>query len=366
MFNRYSVPGAAHNKYWEDQELFKWILARAVDRTIKNRPDPPEWFRRKAYRKLLSRIYAWAPRAVVAFTFFTLSLALLAESWQAVATAAVAFAVVVLLGRRLIDLSIWWRQIQRTKSRRFWDDSIESGPTVDECLPNATEAVRCKDRGKMEEREQDKAKEMQAKRYRRWIWFTPLLCVIATIVVTWCWFELHTCQNWFIDFGSSVDQWFVCISKETNCSPPSLEFFWALIEGWVGKLAMFLVLAGLVVFVYGRFFVLPKAYRTPASTRDTYAAEWQTALSVVLTVPFAAALTYFFSVKWFSSLEISDVFFRHFSFLALLATTAYTYRWRRYMIVKKQVGESPPPDINYDEYANPATKDRPASDRQSQ
>ena len=36
VFNRYTVPGAAHNKYWEDQCLFKWILARAVDRTAGN------------------------------------------------------------------------------------------------------------------------------------------------------------------------------------------------------------------------------------------------------------------------------------------------------------------------------------------
>ena len=73
VFSRYRVPGAAHNEYWGDQDLFKWILTRAVDATTIN--DRPAWFKYDAYRKVLNRIYNWVPRAVVAPTFFTVSVA---------------------------------------------------------------------------------------------------------------------------------------------------------------------------------------------------------------------------------------------------------------------------------------------------
>ena len=324
VFNRYTVPGAAHNKYWEDQGLFKWILARAVDRTVET---PPNWFNRRAYRALLCRIYSWAPWAVIASTFFTVSLALLAHSWHTVGTAAVVFAVVVLLGRRLIDLSIWWRQIQRNKSSKLWEDLADRGHTVDQWLPDATDKKRQCVKKEMNKLAQNRGKK--AKRYQYRIRLSPWLGMVATTVLTWCGFGFNVGQNWFIDYF-----------------PP-------FIEGWVGKLAMVMVLSGLVVLAYSRFFVLPDAYRTSASTHDAYSAEWQTAcLAVLLPVVAGWVLNYFFPGLWSNYLGNHEFIMRHLILLSFLITTAYTYRWRRFMIAKKKVGKRSLPVINYDVYAN--------------
>ena len=261
VFNRYEVPGAAHNKYWADQGLFKWILARAVDKTTGKLP---KWFDRKAYRKLLRKIYDWAPWAAVASTFFTVSLALLAESRHTVAIAAVAFAVVVLLGKRLIDLSIWWRQIQRQKSSPLWADLGTDGRMVDRWLPDATDNQRQRVRKEMKELAQDRA--MQAKKSRCWIKFTPLLLMAVTTIVTSCWF--------------------------------SQELWRTLVGGGWDKPLIFLVVSALVFFAYSRFFNLPTAYRTRAAGCDDRSAERQTALFVMLPVLAGWVLNYFFPRAW--------------------------------------------------------------------
>lgn len=153
VFNRYSVPGVAHNEYWTDQRLFRWILHRAVDADSgkagrpPKRPGPfvrwaylkllsffrwirgstvaekqPRWFRRRSYWMLLFWLYVLVPVLVLLGTYATLTLALQADGWRTAAVAAVAFSFLVYFGRRLVDLSMWWRQIQREKSRTFWAD----------------------------------------------------------------------------------------------------------------------------------------------------------------------------------------------------------------------------------------------------
>ncbi len=123
VFNRYSIPGAAHNKYWTDQRLFRWILHRAVDKDDGNAakaPERPRWFRRKAYWWLLFWLYVLVPILVLFGTHASLSLALQVDGWRTAALSAVIFSFLVYFGHRLIDLSIWWRQIQRQMSRTFW------------------------------------------------------------------------------------------------------------------------------------------------------------------------------------------------------------------------------------------------------
>ena len=125
VFNRYSVPGVAHNKYWTDQRLFRWLLHRAVDPDRGNAGEPPKqprWFRRRAYWMLLFWLYVLVPVLVLLGTYASLSLALQADGWRSAALAAAVFAFLAYFGRRLIDLSIWWRQIQREKSSTFWTD----------------------------------------------------------------------------------------------------------------------------------------------------------------------------------------------------------------------------------------------------
>ena len=357
VFNRYTVPGAAHAQYWGDQGLFKWILARAVDRTKPPPSDPPEWFDHKAYRKLLSRIYNWVPRVVVASTFFALSFALLAETWQTVVTSAALFAVVVLLGRRLIDLSIWWRQIQRKESHEMWDDLRNNGCLVAKWLPCATEKRLQEVRQSM--RKLARNRDKKATRARKWIQRTPLVWMAATTVVTWCWFELNDGRSWFIECRSSIEELLVCISGETGCFQQSRTFvqafFQALFEGWIGKLLLVLAVTVLVVLAYSLFLVLPDAYRTRASSRDSYAAEWWTTLLAMVPVLSGAALAlaHFVAVEWFSFLRSSEVIVRHFTFLLLLATTVYTYRWRRFKIVKKALKKAlRDGKTDYNVYAN--------------
>ena len=60
VFNRYAVPGAAHNEYWTDQGLFRRILDLAVNEVDEGDAARPRWFEPKAYRKLLFALYCAA------------------------------------------------------------------------------------------------------------------------------------------------------------------------------------------------------------------------------------------------------------------------------------------------------------------
>ena len=121
VFNRYAVPGAAHNKYWKDQELFGWILDRAVDKDcVKAARSRPRWFNPWVYCKLLFWLYCAVPFLVLVGTYASLSLAFQASDWRTAAVAAAGFSFLAHFGRRLIDLGIWWRQIQRQESESSW------------------------------------------------------------------------------------------------------------------------------------------------------------------------------------------------------------------------------------------------------
>lgn len=353
VFNRYSVPGAAHTRYWKDQRLFKWILERAVDRKTEKLSDPPEWFSYKAYRKLLSRIYNWAPRAIVASTFFTVSLALLAESWHTVVPSAAAFGVVVLLGKRLIDLGIWWRQIQRQESNKLWEDLGERGREVAQGLPNATDEQPCEVRKAL--RKLAQSRERRAKRSRCWIRLTPWLMMAATTVLAWRGFGLITGQNRNIDSGSSLEDLLACISDKIACPSLLQECFPVPVEGWMVKLAIFMLVSASVAFAYGRFLVLPDAYRKPASIRDTYTAERLTACIAVLPVVAGWFLNCFLPVSWSDHVENQNhelFIMGQLTLLSFIATTTYTYRWLRFMIAKKKVWRKRCRAISYDVYAN--------------
>ncbi len=232
----------------------------------------------------------------------------------------------------------------------MWNDLGNDGNLVAEWLPCATNC--CRERVRKSMKKLAHNREKIANRSRCWIQRKPLLWMAATTVVTWCWFELNDGWDWFIEHRPSVEELLVCIAGKTGCSPQSQAFFRALFEGWVGNLLLVLAVSVLVVLAYGRFLVLPDAYRTRESSRDSYVAEWWTTLlALVLPVFSGAALTYFVSVECFSNLRNHEVIVRHFSFLLLLATTAYTYRWRRFKIVKKKLGDGPLPKTDYDVYA---------------
>jgi hypothetical protein len=132
VFSRYNVPGVAHNEYWNDQALFNWIVARAVDVPVgghepadlvesTSNVDQPAWFDITAYGWLLFWIYGAIPYVVIGLDYFALTLASSADSIHALAIGTVTLVVARILGRRLIDLSVWWRQIQRFTAMEKWD-----------------------------------------------------------------------------------------------------------------------------------------------------------------------------------------------------------------------------------------------------
>ena len=92
--------------------MWQWIIAQCVDGKS-TAEKAPAWFVLKRYRQLLRWLYVWVPLAVVGVGGAALTLALAVSSWQTAVLAAAAFAVVLYLGRRLIDLAAWWRQVQR-------------------------------------------------------------------------------------------------------------------------------------------------------------------------------------------------------------------------------------------------------------
>ncbi len=117
VFNRYDIPGQAHLGYFKDVELFQWIYARAVAGTRPN--TGPPWFVPAAYRSLLRFTYFLIPLAVVLLNTGLFVWAWTADGLVQCVVASTAFLGTWWLGRMLIDLSIWWRQIQRAKWRHF-------------------------------------------------------------------------------------------------------------------------------------------------------------------------------------------------------------------------------------------------------
>ena len=115
VYVRHSVPGVAHVKYWGDQKLFDWILHRAVDLRRDERKKP-RWFFKSTYWWILTITYELIPLAVLLLAFFCVTGAVLSESLHAAATFGASAYVVLYLGRRVIELSVSWRQITREKA----------------------------------------------------------------------------------------------------------------------------------------------------------------------------------------------------------------------------------------------------------
>ena len=305
VFNRYTVPGAAHNAYWTDQCLFRWILAKAVDRKPGRRP---RWFDRGVYDKLLSRLYRWVPSLTLLGTYVSLSLALEVTGWRTASLAAAVFVVLLLIGRRLIDLGIWWRQIQRQEAR--WDPA-GGGDTDQEDI-----------------KEQSAAREEAAGRFRRKIVVVPLVLAALTVAVFWV-------IGWM--FGMANYSW-----------------DWALLRGAfageaLARVLLVLVVSAVVVWLFGKQ-RLPDAYRTPAVGERNLCAEAQVALLVLVSVLAGFAGSFFIP----HVLQVPESVVRfvvHVALLLVLATAVYAYRWRRFVLVKKALGDSPPL-FNYTAYAN--------------
>ncbi len=113
---RYDMPGRAHIDYWDDRELFGWILRRAVDLQPDRKGEPP-WFLKKVFRKALFRTYTLLPYLVGAGCFFGIAWALRTDSHFGAALIAAGLFAGGRLGGYVMELVLWWRQILRAKDR---------------------------------------------------------------------------------------------------------------------------------------------------------------------------------------------------------------------------------------------------------
>lgn len=120
VYNRYAVPGVAHTSYWKDLSLFKRIVHLAIDGG-KDGPEAPtvNWFDARTYQKGLTYAYYVIPYAVLALHFFSFTWAFYSNSWHGRTVASLLLFGTFLLGRRLIDLSLWWRQVLKTKKCEY-------------------------------------------------------------------------------------------------------------------------------------------------------------------------------------------------------------------------------------------------------
>lgn len=161
VFNRYPVPGAAHNEYWSDLDLFKRILHWAVDNPTTNQSETNSftWFDKNVYKRVLRINYKIIPWAIVFADYFVFTWAMYAKEKHIAALASLAALAVWYLGRQVIDLLIYWRQIQMAKSEKRWTKMGE---------PQAN----------MGERQAYEDRESARKWFRRRLKWVPALCLV--------------------------------------------------------------------------------------------------------------------------------------------------------------------------------------------
>lgn len=137
VFNRYKVPGAAHNVYWVDQRLFNRILRHVdglspsvVGTPPKPNPSRPEeekadedlFFDPALIKNSISQIYQTIPWLIILLEFVMLSAALNASNALSLVGGSIALALTICFGRGIMDLSLWWRRILIEKQFKAEDE----------------------------------------------------------------------------------------------------------------------------------------------------------------------------------------------------------------------------------------------------
>ena len=302
VFNRYAVPGGAHNKYWTDQGLFERILARAVDGRAGGRL---RWFRPWQYCKLLFALYSAVPLLTVFGTYASLSLAFQVHGWRTAAMAAAVFSFLGYFGRRLIDLSIWWRQMQRQKSETFWSGRPTGDP----------------DRN---------IRRRAAALFRGFVAAVPLV-----------WAAL----------AAAALRALTCGPGQIDCSPDWSALPGVLVGGSPARLplvvAVFAVVVALLVFRR-----LPSAYRTRAVDDGSVRAKAVAgllALGSVAVGAVAAPLATRFVLPALAGLGVGV---GQAAVIGVLATVVYAYRLYRFAVVRSVLQHSQPRAITYSDYAS--------------
>lgn len=112
VYQRSALPGIAHTAYWRDRDLFRWILARAIDECDAKSAAAlaPTWFHKRVYESILRLTY-YAP-AVLAATY-----CYYVASWvhpEAAVSEALVAGLLLVAGtwgfKQIVDRSVCWRQ----------------------------------------------------------------------------------------------------------------------------------------------------------------------------------------------------------------------------------------------------------------
>jgi len=320
VFNRYSTPGAAHNKYWTDQRLFRWILYWAVDKDESNVGKPPKrprWFRPKTYWLLLFWLYSLIPLIVLLGTYGSLSLAFLADGWRTAAVAAAAFSFMAYSGSRLVDLSIWWRQIQRKKSRAFWEDGQPS-------------------------EEERSSRKWAGRTFWGLAFAAPIGCVALA--------------------GWTAREFTSRVAEARGASLWHAPFPPCSSEGCSARLLVVLaVLAAVGLLVASRrraaAYRVPAhdpKYRTKVETASLLAGAVATTVLALLFASRFACPSLAASTGAVASEALPTAWWGQLALLGVVATAIYAYRLYRFLAVKYMLHSSRLEEINYEAYASDA------------
>jgi hypothetical protein len=122
VYTRYAIPGLAHTHYWEDLPLFNWILAQTIDKRVAAGTPPriakePVWFVPGVYWWIVTINYLIVPLAVAVAHMIAMNWAWNADGVNGMVLGAGMFAITWLLGRYILDLFIWWRQVLKVKAK---------------------------------------------------------------------------------------------------------------------------------------------------------------------------------------------------------------------------------------------------------
>ena len=323
VFNRYDVPGVAHNAYWKDRELFSWILAKTVD-LERASTGAPQWFTISAYKKLLTAHYTIIPYLVIVLDSYTLSLALQAKSVHSAAIATAVFVLVAILGRKLIDLSIWWRQINRLKSEKQWRDKSAaalSSSGTDGRDPFMTQyGYSASDFDALR-----RTREARVKAF--WLW-------------TRFWLTTNVVLGGLIA-GMHAATWPARWHWQSQADRPAALF---------PRMLLIAVIAVVTGLAYRRLVRLNREYR---STDSGWWVSVRTALIGCLPILAIGLVTWRWTPpvakRWLASFDIEGLFF-YAGLFFVVSGIVHAYRWARFRFVKRQF-QGDLPDIRFKEYA---------------
>ncbi len=121
VYNRYAVPGKAHVDYWTDYELFYRIVKTTIDDQPLEQVKKNEIFnnfenKEGVYGKVMFYIYGTLPILMTVICSFFIIWGWEAKGSTGSTLAMLGFVASNFFFRRLIKLSIWWRQILKNKN----------------------------------------------------------------------------------------------------------------------------------------------------------------------------------------------------------------------------------------------------------